>query len=145
MRDERAPDYGRAKTATLQHLAAGGDQAAMRELQRRGLEVAAVVDVEGMSYLELRRRVLGWREGRSVDERDRNRDIAIRAQLELEARYRTDTKLYDGRGASPKAPPTPPWLYPREPRCAGWQRPQQSSVYPAEPATGASPRMRAHV
>lgn len=39
--DEKpGPDYRRAKESVLQHLSAGGDVAATRELERRGLELS---------------------------------------------------------------------------------------------------------
>lgn len=127
---DRPVDYRKAKPAALQHLAAGGNQEARRELARRGLDASTAVDVTTLDYLELRRLVLGWRDGGLPEDRARSRDLAERAQLELEARYRADVALHDGRSPTPTPPPPAPWTVAALPRCQPWQRPKRSTLYP---------------
>ncbi len=131
MRNEATPvDYGRAKVAALQPLAAKGDRHAVRELARRGITPSADADVTKATYLELRSLVLAWRDGTTRAERDRALVLACQAQRELEIRYAVDLKLHDGHGRAPVPPPAPPWKAPRPPRCRDWQRPKGSTCYP---------------
>ena len=99
MRNDAPPvDYRKAKVSALQQLAAGGDSAAARELQRRGIDPSTVIDVTALDYLGLRSLVEAWRDGVTAEDLSRNRATAERAQFELECRYRVDVKLWDADG-----------------------------------------------
>lgn len=141
MKDDARPvDYTKTKTSALQQLASGGDVAAVRELERRGIDVTTAVEVTKLDYAALRTLVLAWNDGVMPADRDRSRALARQAQAELEVRYRVDAKLWDGRGVAPQPPPMPPWEWPRPPRCVDWQRPTGSKLYPSE-----TDRVRAQV
>lgn len=144
MSNEPRVDYARVKTSALRTLAAGGDGVAAHELAKRDVPLQESRDVESMTDAELRTRVRAWRDGTTAHEREHNRDLAVRAQAELEARFRTDEKLWDGQSRRPQPPAVAPWQSPREPRCTGWQRPRGSSLYPADTpqAAGVPRRMR---
>jgi hypothetical protein len=136
MKNSTRPDYRKAKVAALQQLAAAGDNAALKELQRRGETITTAIDVTMLEYLQLRDLVLRWRDGVTPDERRRNREVAERAQHELLARYRADAKLWDGQGKEPQPPPAAPWEAPKTPRSQGWERPAGSKLYPPEYESG---------
>lgn len=129
--DDRA-DYRRTKISALQQLAARGDLAAVRELERRGVVSEGGVDVAALDYQALRALVLAWRSGHMPEDRERSRSLAVLAQAELELRYRVDSGLWDGHGPAPRQVPAPPWLTPQRPRCTDWQRPAGSTLYPSE-------------
>ncbi len=135
MRDEPRPlDYRKVKTSALQALAAGGDGFAIEELERRGLELSAVIDVTTADYLTLRQAVLRWSDGRTPEECQRSRALAERAQGELEVRFTVDMKRWNWQGPDPEPqpPPAPPWLHPLPVRCVSWKRPAGSSLYPSD-------------
>jgi hypothetical protein len=144
MKDEARPDYRRVKDAALQALATGGDAEATKELARRGIAVVPVANIETMTEADLHRLVHAWRDGRMPADRERNSKLAVRAQAELEARYRTDIKLRKTWSAEPlpQPPSTPPWRWPKPSRCEPWQRPDGSTLYPS-PAEEEAARFRA--
>lgn len=125
-------DYRRVKESALQQLAAAGDQAAVTELQRRGVAVSPDVDVTRLDHASLCQLVQRWQDGVMPDERARNFELAERAHAELGARYRVDLKFWDGRSPQPQPPLPAPWLAPRPRRCQDWRRPQGSTLYPSE-------------
>jgi hypothetical protein len=133
---ERA-DYGRMRLSALRQRAAAGDVEAQAEVARRG--APAPDDLASLLYLALRGLILAWRpqEADTPEELLRRRELAVRAQAELEVRrrvvqrtgWRDEDLPYFGPNA---ALPTPPWLEPRPRRCASWERPEGSSLYPSE-------------
>jgi hypothetical protein len=125
-------DYRRAKASALAQLASRGDRQATRELERRGLAPSTALDLAALDYLALRQLVKAWRDGVLPEERQRSEDLARRAQVELELRYRVDVQLWDGAGRTPQPPPAPPWEAPRQARCEDWRRPSGSTLYPPE-------------
>jgi hypothetical protein len=135
---ETPPDYRRVKVAALQQLAAGGDSAAARELERRGVTFDAAVDVKRLDYPALRSLVLAWNEGTMPADREQSRARAEEAQRELEIRYAVDVKLWRPNERYPTPPPAPPWTWPRHRRCEDWQRPTGSTLYPSEQARQAA-------
>jgi hypothetical protein len=127
----RDTDYRRTKPAALQQLAARGDRAAVRELERRGIAAQPHVDVTTLDARTLRDLVLAWRAGATPEERAQNRARAVEAQAELQARYRADRVLYERHGGRPpRDVPAAPWDVPRPPRTQDWQRPTDSKCYP---------------
>ena len=120
-------DYRKARSAALQQLAGAGDLVARRELERRGDVVVPTLDVTIADDVTLRDLVRQWRTGSSVEERQRNTELAFRAYAELEIRYRVDTRM--GNPTHPLL--TPGWLVPPPPRCKDWERPKGSTLYPA--------------
>jgi hypothetical protein len=131
MKDERRPDYRRAKLAVLQTLAGAGDSAAIAELNRRGVAIADF-DVTKLDAAALASLVNRWQEGVLPDDRAASRALAVRAHAELSARYRVDLRLWDGRGVAPQPPLIPHWRWPRPPRSVPWQRPAGSTIYPSD-------------
>ena len=126
---EDTRDYRRAKGAALQALAAGGDAAAARELERRGVAFAPAIDVTTLDTAQLRTLVAAWRDGTGVDERARHRKLAEEAYAEIIVRYRVDVRLQPTHAVPPGLPP---WVRPRTPRCEPWRRPQGSKLYPSD-------------
>jgi hypothetical protein len=137
----RTPDYAKVRTTALQRLAASGDVAAQRELQRRGAgdTPTAVVDVATLDEPALRQLVRAWNDGAMPEDRAQSRALAERAYAELALRARVDLRLWQAETAAyrlrtpaPQPPAAAPWTVVRPARVQPWQRPAGSTLYPSE-------------
>jgi len=139
MKENRPLEYVRTKLAALQGLASGGDKAAAKELNRRGVALVSPDDVTAAAWVQLRAKVLAWRDGGTEVEKAASFHLAQRAQDELVARWRTRSalgwRMSDAHIFGPlhiDGVPAAPWTIPRPPRCISWQRPMSSTLYPSE-------------
>lgn len=138
MKDNSTLNYLKVKLTALQGLASGGDKAAAKELNRRGVALVSPDDVTKATYLQLRAMVRAWRDGASEVARADSFHRAQCAQDELVARWRTRSRLgWRKEDADVFGPPDidslpmAPWLIPPAPRCISWKRPTGSTHYPS--------------
>ncbi|MGE3343317.1 MAG: hypothetical protein AB7L71_07760 [Vicinamibacterales bacterium] len=130
---EAIANYRRVRESVLQQLAAGGDAAAIAELQSRGLQVAAPSRCASLDDVALRAVVKAWNDGALPTDRDQCLARAREALFELECRYRADSKVWarNPKGEPPQPPPAAPWLASRRVRAENWERPGGSKLYPS--------------